>query len=354
MVAVVLMHCYPIKLLPVTENHPLFLQVGFQLAKFATIAFFLIGGYLVGERLPECSREVYLWRRVRRLGLPWLAWFGLFCAMLALGHWLFHYPATLAPTAAGFLATSLFGSAYWFIPNMLFGLSVLLAVSRSIDDWCWGVVLLLPAVFYAINIYVRLVDTRHATAFTGFVGYFWLGAWAARNWSRVAKLLSAAPIMIWAGLSLILLLLGVCETRTLVFLHSPEGLNTLRFSNQLYSASVVLLFLKITVRTWPSFLNVREHTFGIYLTHTPVNAVVGFALQHSALMRIIALHAATGLACLWVVRFAFTYALSATLTLLIAQSSLRRLIGARQPEHARMRNVPQQGTPVSLSLRSQI
>lgn len=281
MLAVVLSHCYPATLLP-HFGPPLVLQVWFQCSKFGTIAFFLVAGYLVGERLDQQSGQNYLWRRLSRLGRPWLAWFSIYCAMLVFGHWLCHRPLAHSPSITEAIVVPLFGSAFWFVPNLVFALCVLLALSRHIDDWHWGVVLLCPALFYAINIYGAWVDTRHTTAFTGFVGYLWLGAWAARNWNRVVKVLSAVPALTLSWVLLALLFLAVGETRILRSLHSPDPQNSLRITNQLFSISMVLVLLKIKTCLWPMFLNVREHTFGIYLMHSPINVVVGFFLLHSA------------------------------------------------------------------------
>ncbi len=319
MLAVVLLHCYPATFMT-PWGPPLVLQVSFQCAKFGTIAFFLVAGYLVGERIDQQSKQEYLWRRVSRLGCPWLAWFSIYCATHAFGHWLYHRPLARVPTFTETILGPLFGSAFWFVPNILFALCVLLVLSRHINDWRWGVALLTPSLFYAINIYGQWVNTRHSTAFTGFVGYLWLGAWAARNWKRVVKIISAVPASGFSVVSIALLLLAVWETRILMSLHFIEPQNTLRITNQLFSISVVLLLLKVRTRLYPAFLNVREHTFGIYLTHSPINTVVGFVLVHSVPTATGANHYATaGLIGLWVVRFACTYALSVLLTIVMSQ-----------------------------------
>jgi surface polysaccharide O-acyltransferase-like enzyme len=320
MLGVVLLHCYPATLTPLWEP-PLVLQLSCQGAKFCTIAFFLVAGYLLGERIDQRGKLQYLWRRVSRLGCPWLAWFSIYCALLAFGHWLYHRPFAHAPSFTEIILGPLFGSAFWFVPNMLFALCVLLLLSRHIDDWRWGAALLTPALFYAINIYGQWVNTRHSTAFTGFVGYLWLGAWAARNWNKAGKVVSAVSTLWLSAVSIGLLLLALWEARILMSLHSPEPQNTLRITNQLFSISAVLLLLRVRTRLWPAFLNVREHTFGIYLTHSPVTAVVGFVLLHSAFLTAsVAHYGAVGLICWWGMRFACTYALSVLLTILMAQS----------------------------------
>ncbi|MGH9641619.1 MAG: acyltransferase family protein, partial [Terriglobales bacterium] len=117
MLAVVLLHCYPAALAP--HRPPIALQISSQCAKFATIAFFLVAGYLIGERLDRQNRQSYLRRRISRLGCPWLAWFSIYCGTLAFGHWLCHRPLAHSPTFAETILRPLFGSAFWFVPNLL-------------------------------------------------------------------------------------------------------------------------------------------------------------------------------------------------------------------------------------------
>ena len=49
-----------------------------QCCKFATPAFFIISGFLLGDRLPKSSALPYFKRRLNKIGLPWLFWAAAF------------------------------------------------------------------------------------------------------------------------------------------------------------------------------------------------------------------------------------------------------------------------------------
>lgn len=314
------MHCCPASY-AANDGPALLIQLLSQSAKFATIAFFVVAGFLLGERIDQQNRGQYLQRRIAKLVFPWLSWFGIYCGTLAFGHWLYHRPLNHVPTFAEAVVGPFFGSTYWFVPNLIFALCILLMLNRRIDDWRWGVVLFSPALFYSINIYGHWVDVRHSTAFTGFLGYLWLGAWAARNWDKAKRFISAIStetllVMLFASL-----LMGVGEIRLLTSLHSPEPQNTLRITNQIFSITAVLFLQRVRTQLWPDFLNVREHTFGIYLVHSPISTVAGFLLIHIApLGTFFGDYPVGRLICLWALRFGCTYGFSILLTLLIAQS----------------------------------
>ncbi len=90
------------------------------------------------------------------------------------------------------------------------------------------------------------------------------GALFARRILSWATAQSAWWLAFWAsiaaGVSLI-------ETAILKAQNSPDTLNSLRFANQIYSVLIVILLLRIRRRSWPSFVNVADTTYGVYLTH---------------------------------------------------------------------------------------
>src|ERR1035438_3458193 len=53
-----------------------------QSLKFGTIAFFLVAGFLFGERIDAYSPLGYFKRRLRNVFVPWLFWFSLFCMLM--------------------------------------------------------------------------------------------------------------------------------------------------------------------------------------------------------------------------------------------------------------------------------
>ncbi len=125
-------------------------------------------------------------------------------------------------------------------------------------------------------------------------------------------------------------LLGYYEAALLEHLGSPDPLNTLRLSNQLFSVAVVLLLLKIKRSTWPAFVDVRRHTFGLYLSHSMVQVVLISALAEALIHHPIAwiLNTAAGRLALWFAVLAATYGTSLAITRsLDAQPRLRWTVG---------------------------
>lgn len=243
--------------------------------KFGTIAFFLVSGFLFGDRIDQCSSLDYFGRRLRNVFLPWLVWFliyGTICtgADLVRGRFAWH--------GIGFALnawnTLLLGSPFWFVPNLMFALALLLIFRRVLKDVRIGILFLLGSLFYGVNIYGHWIGVLHTRAVFGFVFYLWLGAWSSWHFSSIEKWLARIPMFIMLALVFVTLCLSLMESRVLVGLASESPTNTLRISNQLYSIAVVLAIVKLRKPTSPRFMNTREHTFGIYLTHSPLLTVL--------------------------------------------------------------------------------
>ena len=82
------------------------------------------------------------------------------------------------------------------------------------------------------------------------------------------KWLERVPVGVMIGLVMLGLGLATAETKLLIHLGSVDPSNTLRITNQIYSVVMALALLKLKGAVWPRFVNVREHTYGIYLVHT--------------------------------------------------------------------------------------
>lgn len=279
----------------------------------------------MGERLDSGRRFRYLARRLRRVFLPWLAWFVLYCLIIATERAALGRPRLSLDD----ILRLNFTTAYWFIPNLVVALTVLILCSRCIRDWRWGSAFFIPAVFYAVNIYGQWLPVRHTSAFLGYVGYLWLGAWCSGNWPRVLNFIGSIPILGLAFATASAFVCATLEGYVLLRLHSSDPVNTLRFSNQLFSLCVILLFLKIRTITWPVFVNVREHTFGLYLAHTPVLGVFAFMLKR--IPQVSAITVGWG-GRFWVsvVLFFLTYSAALLITTALASSHwLKWSVGAR-------------------------
>jgi hypothetical protein len=72
--------------------------------------------------------------------------------------------------------------------------------------------------------------------------------------------------------------LALAESRLLFTFHSVDPLNSLRITNQLSSVVTTLAIVRLRRSVWPRFMDVRAHTFGLYLSHTVGLAVLGAIL----------------------------------------------------------------------------
>jgi hypothetical protein len=247
-----------------------------QPAEFDIIGFFLISGFLMEEGLTRRPPAEYLKRRVRRIFTPWLFWYLLYFALLLVNDfrrgqlglltgpdgalWAFHR-----------LQSCLFSSAYWFVPNLLIALCILLACRRFLFDLRLGGLLLALSLFYGLNIHAHWIPVvNHTGALFGFIFYQWLGAWAARNFEAIQAWIARTSMASLLGLAVLTGLVALLESTVLAKVGNPSPMNVLRISNQAYSIFVVLAIFKLRKPVWPRAVNVRTTTFGIYLTHVIV------------------------------------------------------------------------------------
>jgi hypothetical protein len=225
----------------------------------------------------------------------------------------------------------LFASPYWFVPNLLIAICILLFLLRSIENLPTGILLFVPALFHSVNLYYHWLPIRHTTAFAGFAGYLWLGAWCARNPIALKAFIEGLSRRVLFCALLLCFSLSIGETYLLTLLHSTDPLDTLRITNQLFSLVVVLTFLKLEAPGSPGFINVREQTFGLYLTHGPVVSLVVATVKRITLLEesVLSRTVAGGL-CIWAIVFALTYTSCVLITAVLSRH--RRLswtIGAR-------------------------
>ncbi|HVT98990.1 MAG TPA: acyltransferase [Acidobacteriaceae bacterium] len=242
-----------------------------QALKFGTIGFFLVAGFLFGERIDDYSSLQYFSRRLRSVALPWTIWYGFYSSLSLTADFAhrrvtFHSADLVSRVYAEF-SKGLLDTAYWFVPNLIIALAVLLVFRRRLRDYRMGLAFLLLSLFYAANIYGGWIPVKHTRAVFGFVFYLWLGAWGAWHFKAIEKWLSHIPMALMIALILVTNVLALGEARLLVSRHSEDALNTLRITNQLASIVVVLGIVKLKRAVWPRFVDVRAHTYGLYLTH---------------------------------------------------------------------------------------
>lgn len=304
-----------------------------QIFKFGTIGFFLISGFLLGDRLPAGKPLSYLQRRASRLMPPWAIWFALEVCFTELARVVHHWgPGMPISTAIREDALWCFtGTALWFVPNFMVAISCVVLLRRWLNNLRLGAALLAANLFYTVNVYTHWIPSKHSEAVFGFAFYVWLGAWCALRKDKLhrwAAALSGSRLVLCAILAVGAALI---ESRVLLLHGSDDFLNTLRLGNQVYSVLIVILLLRVQRVTWPRFVNVAADTYGIYLTHTMALSVT------FAVFARIAFHNAAHIGPLavvgmWLVLSPAAYVSSLLLTKCFAATRLAWVVGATSPD----------------------
>ncbi len=324
--------------------------------KFGTIAFFLMSGFLAGCGLETAHPLQYLARRVQRIFVPWTFWIAALIAGLVatdLGHHrvVFGVNRNFLLDLGNKAFYSLTSTAFWFVPNLLVSLAILLLFRRVHDSLRFGAVLLALSLFYSVNIYASWLPSAHTEALLGFVFYLWLGAFAARKQDVFDRWLTHVSSLQLALAYLVTAILAYGETQVLHQRHILDATNSLRFSNQISSIVAVLFIYKFPRATWPRFVDVRKNTFGIYLSHSLVLSCLWRVLKIHRIAPTVHRLAAKRGGCivLWATVLLSAYALSLLVTkLFVSQSALGWLVGipksrtARRPLAMNPANAPPQ------------
>ncbi len=291
------------------------------LLKFGTIGFFLISGFLLGDRVQTCRPMEYLGKRMKKVFVPWICWFSAMSFYL-----LAHHRNEIGFNRAGShmlgrnLYLCLFDTPYWFVPNLLLGLCVLLIFRKYLYDARLGAILLAIDLFYAVNIYAHWVPSSHQEALLGFVFYLWLGSYASRRFDVLGGWLGRVSLWTLGGLTVMAAVCALGEAEWLIHLGAQGPLNTLRVTNQAFSVLAVLTMMKLGKSAQPRFIDSRRVTFGLYLTH-PLMIELVLRVTQGGLRRVPASTVwmrPVGLVALWGLVFAAVYGLSLGLTTLVA------------------------------------
>ena len=326
MVAVVAVHCTPVFTSGDIENTEA-VSIVSTFFKFATIGFFLISGFLLEKQIQGLGSLVILRKRMRKVFLPWLFWCGLLAATFTINDLLRHRTpflpgVTVASALLAEVSKSISTTAFWFVPNILFALGVLLLFRRYLRSLYFGSALFAANLFYVANIYGEWITPNHPRALFAYIFPLWLGVYAAAHRNGFNRLLSRIPALTLAALTALSGVASYGESRLLLHLHSADPLNTLRLSNQIFTVLVILCLCKFRGRIYPRFVDVPRHTFGIYLSHPLVaSAVIGI------IRRFLGLHVLSHVANRLALRIALWFV--ATFIIWTAGFLISRFIAAR-------------------------
>jgi hypothetical protein len=293
-----------------------------QLTKFGTITFFLLAGFLMGEKFADYSPSQYLRRRISTTFGPWLFWSLLFVALviirMRIADRYFNVPKILGITQEIYLYSN-----YWFIINFLISISILLIFRRYLYSLYLGTILGFFTLFYSVNIHYEWVSPKHTTAILGFVFFLWLGAQLRKNLDHVERFITVTSYFIITILVLAAFGLAIYEA-VAINKYSIDPVNSLRFSNILYSLAVFTLLLKFKTFKWVSYLKPRQTTFGIYLIHfILVIFLVPKLLGHFNELSL----TAPQLVLFKLAAFIIAYTGTLCIVLLINKTPIKRLIG---------------------------
>jgi len=249
-------------------NHAEYYLYVKQLFKFATICYFLIAGFLLADKSIEGSPFSYYFRRLNTIAVPYVLALVLFVAGLTLHRYITTGHAVTIGYVIGIVKFVMLYSPFWYIPNYLFCLLVIVCFSKYASSVYFGAVLFLLTVLNTwYNVYEGNTHT-HTTALTGFIFYMWLGMYIRKK-NLIAGMQKAGPL-VTGTILLITYILSDWESGHMFYhTHISETLNTLRVSNQLYSVAF-FAFIVSCCKKPVNFgaLNPRKETYGIYLYHS--------------------------------------------------------------------------------------
>jgi fucose 4-O-acetylase-like acetyltransferase len=299
-----------------------------QLSKFGTIAFFVLAGFLLGNKFFSYSSWEYFKRRLSTVFLPWLIWSIIFIlALLAQKYVVLKDKFALGKLLWENVKLTYLYTNYWFIINFMFCIGLLLIFKRYLYQWWLGALLFFASLVYSVNVYFEWFKPSHTIAIFGFVFFLWLGAMLNNKWELVEAKIKKTPDLIFIVLFLASFILSVLDTLNLISYNSADPYNTLRISNVIYSLVTILLFFKIKNFKFIKYLKPRETTFGVYLIHYIILVILLPELLRPLKLPTMQEMTIGGLILYVLCRFVLVYGITMLLIWSINKSKYRWIIG---------------------------
>lgn len=247
-------------------DHPLIIVAFYQVFKFSVISFFLISGFLLGDKLTTVNPSVYFKNRLVSVGRPYFVVFSILLVINAIRFYIFQRPIENVNSFTDIIYENFFSTWLWYLPNYLFCLGTLLFFHKVIYKKRLGLFLFAITLTTSIlAVYTHKYEIPHTKALFAFIFYLWLGAYFRRN-NFLEKIKKTSTTLLFC-LVLVTLCLS-CVESSYLYKEDLNIFNILRISNQLYSISMFFFLVKICPEK-PKFgiFNPREETYGIYLYH---------------------------------------------------------------------------------------
>jgi hypothetical protein len=275
MLGIVMEHASPFLGLKLTSVNDQIIQVfSLQFIKFGTIVFFILAGFLIGDKFNQYSTKQYLGRRLKTTLKPWIFWVSIFILLFFIDQFVIYLKRGQAigfTDPLAFLIDRfhfiLVQTSFWFIINFMICITVLLVFRRYMYSMIFGIVLGILSLFYAVNLYFDWIPTGHTTALLGFVFYLWLGVILHKYFDQFNGWVAERSFFTLSFWLIITFLLSCIESLNLLAEGSGDYLNTLRISNCIFSIASFLFLYKFCNFQWIEKLKPRTMTFGIHLVH---------------------------------------------------------------------------------------
>ncbi|WP_316735287.1 acyltransferase [Pedobacter aquatilis] len=246
-----------------------------ELFKFGTITFYILAGFLIGDKIHTTTSLQYLKRRFDGTFKPWLFWIIVFLILIYANALIIFIKGGDAPAFENPLMYFwekikyiIVDTSFWFILNFLGSISILLLFRRYLYSKWVGLLLGTCSIFYSVDIYYHWIPSGHTTAILGFVFYLWIGVILHKYFSQFNEWIKLIKLWHLILLSAITFSLSCFESLYIMNNHiHADPYNTLKITNIIYSLAVFLLLYKIGNPRWIKNLNPRSSTYGIHLVH---------------------------------------------------------------------------------------
>ncbi|WP_231491033.1 acyltransferase [Pedobacter sp. Leaf170] len=246
-----------------------------QVFKFGTILFYLLAGFLIGDKIHTTTSLQYLKRRFDGTFKPWLFWIIVFLILIYANLLVVYLKGSWSPMfekpiwgLANQIYDIIVKTSFWFILNFLGSISLLLIFRKYLYKYQLGIFLGICSVFYSINLYHEWIYSTHTTAIFGFVFYLWLGVILHKYFKEFNEWIKRRSVIILGLAATITLIISCWESYYLINANiQGDPYNTLRFSNIIYSLVCFLFLYRLGNPKWIKKLNPRSSTYGIHLIH---------------------------------------------------------------------------------------
>lgn len=275
MIGIVMEHSSPLLGVKFNNLHDQIIQTtALQFIKFGTIVFFILAGFLIGDKFNKYTTKQYLGRRLNTTFRPWLFWVTIFIALFFIDQAVRFYKGSEAPGLSHPLDYLLnrihfiiVETSFWFIINFMLCITILLVFRKYMYNIGFGIILGILSLFYSVNLYFNWMPTGHTTALLGFVFYLWLGVILHKYFDEFNKWIAKKSFTFLLMAVLITFAISCIETLNLMKLGSTDSLNTLRITNIIYSLACFLFLYRFCNFNAIDKLKPRSMTFGIHLLH---------------------------------------------------------------------------------------